>query len=556
MNRYLLLLLAGPLLLIHSLFRPELAPADAPGTSSASYIPICGDTYSAGIPASVLRQSLRVRAGLGAVSVPTSTTSPEAQAYFEQGMAYLHGYALVEAARSFHQALRADSALAMAYVGLSRVYSQLENRADAKQAANQAKALEATLTPREKAHIRVRFSQLKALDSLSNERLLLAYRADLHTAIRQHPTDAELWLLLGNAHERYASGRGQGSTTASIAIYEKVLRLMPDHPAAHHYLIHAQEGMMNYEQALFHGEAYARLAPNLAHARHMYAHDLMKTGRIDSAVAELTRADATELAIFRADGYKPDYDWHHTHNLSLLALCFQYKGQLGEAGQALRRVSGMNNVNPEWSFYNKRAYPDWLVATNRADEARPLITAMTQANTAAERLMGHYLLGRVALSRGDLAQARTHQQATETELATIKKKPMNERMVSWVGTFPPFLNILIRLSDPAIQATATESVRAFQRTAREQYGPDPWAEALFQLEAIAQVAHRQGLTTLADESIRVLAEHDPNYPGTHYLLAQQAHRRGDAATAQRELTLARQGWQQADVDVQKRILLN
>jgi hypothetical protein len=165
-------------------------------------------------------------------------------------------------------------------------------------------------------------------------------------------------------------------------------------------------------------------------------------------------------------------------NISLLALCFQYEGRLNEARQVLRRVSAMNNVN-------------------RTDEARPLITAMPQATTPAERLTGHYLLGRIALSRSDLAEARTHQQATETELAVIKKKAMNERTLSWVGTYPTFLSILIQLSDPATQTIATKPMRAFQRTARKQYGPDPWAEALFQLEAIAQVAQQQGLTDLA-----------------------------------------------------------
>jgi len=50
----------------------------------------------------------------------------------------------------------------------------------------------------------------------------------------------------------------------------------------------------------------------------------------------------------------------------------------------------------------------------------------------------------------------------------------------------------------------------------------------------------------ADESVKLVAQHDPNYPGTHYLLAQTATRNGDAETAKRELALAKLGWQQAD----------
>lgn len=530
----------------------------------ADYIPICGLTHIGGIPITLLQQRITLRTDIGTYPTPTSSQSPEAQAFFEQGMAYLNGYSLVEAARSFHQALHLDSTLAMAHVGLSRVYSQLDDTTAAYREADQARKLGKYASERERAHIKLRFSQLKALDSLNSTKLLMAYRRDIEQAVRQFQKDADLWLLLGNAQERYANGRGQGSSSAGIAIYEKVLHMAPDHPAAHHFLIHANEGMMNFQQALIHGEAYARLSPNLPHARHMYAHDLMKTNQLDKAVFELTKADNQEQDLYKSDRYKPDYDWHHAHNLNMLALCYRYLGQINDAEQTIRRTYTLTTPGrPHWSFYTKRSYPDLLVSLGRTVDAQPLATAMSQAAVPAERLMGHYLLGLLHLQQHDLAKATSELEASKAELATLRKVLPNDRALLWTEPYPRFLSALIRLTSIGKskeqrqeQSTATlDSVRAFQKTALDQYGPDPWVEALFQLETIARVAQQQNLDAFADESVKRLAEHDPNYPGTHYLLAQMARRHGDEATAKRELTLAQQGWAKADPSFKRGVAL-
>jgi tetratricopeptide (TPR) repeat protein len=556
MNSWLSTLTLGLLLAVTGLFRQPDSPTPRPVSLSelTARLPICGVGHVGGIPTAVLRQPVALRTGLGAVPTPTSTQSPEAQAYFEQGMAYLHGYVWVEAARSFHQALRRDSTLALAHVQLSWIYSQLDDTTAARREARRAKALENFVSEREKAHVRIRFSHLRALDSLTNAPLLLAYRRDLSQAIRQFPNDVELWLLLGNAHERYADGRGQGSGPAVIAIYEKVLRLAPDHSAAHHYLIHANEGMMNYEQALVHGEVYARLAPNLPHAGHMYAHDLMKTGRVDEAIAYLTRADSIERRTFETEGYKPDFDWHHAHNLTLLALCYQYQGRLTEAETTLKRVYGMTRPgDPQLAYYTKKSYPELLLDLGRTAEVERLAQELTGAKTPGERLLGHYLLGLAHGQKREWESARREAEAASAELPAIRKANPSGWIAVRVEPYPKFLNALLALHGPNPSKATLDAVREFQKSAREQTGPDPWVEALFQLETLARHAREAGLTAFADESAQLLAKHDPGYAGTHYALAQLARQRGDAPTAGRELALAAAGWQRGDAAFRKRM---
>ncbi|KAA9356930.1 tetratricopeptide repeat protein [Larkinella humicola] len=542
-----------PLLLIallvgeYSQTQKSSVPTQTLTVREVPYAPICGMANIGGIPNSLLQQSVALRPNVGQFATPTSTKIPKAQAYFEQGMAYLHGYALVEAARSFHEALKFDSTFVMAHVGLSRLYIQLEDNKAALKAAETAKSFSKFASEREKAHIDLRFAQLKAVDSLSNQKLLNEYRTKVNGAVKRYPTDPELWLLSGNSYEKFATGRGQGSSTGSIAIYEKILQFAPEHPAAHHYLIHAYEGMGDYTEALKHGKAYARLAPNLAHALHMYAHDLMKTGDVDSAIAEMKQTDAIERGLYTSEKYDPMYDWHHIHNISLLALCYQYQGRIQEAEQLVKeRFEIKRPINLERTFYNKMGYPTLLITQNRDEEARPIAEEMTKGKTPGERVIGHYLLGMIALKKNQIESARASLKQSQTELVEAKNIAHTDWLNAWLDPHPKFLASLIALHDPAAREKGLADIRKFQASARDQTGPDPWIEALFQLEMIAQVAAQLKLTDFAEEATKVLAEHDPYYPGTHFALARVAELKGDKATAERERQLARQGWSKAD----------
>src|SRR5438105_10367371 len=64
-----------------------------------------------------------------------STTSPECQAFFDQGLGYFYSYVWIEAARSFETATQYDPDCAMAWWGLSRALERWGK-------GNQAKALE------------------------------------------------------------------------------------------------------------------------------------------------------------------------------------------------------------------------------------------------------------------------------------------------------------------------------------------------------------------------------------------------------------------------------
>ena len=56
------------------------------------------------VPAQLLERPLRLRQGIGNSHQIVTTSSTEAQAFYDQGLNYLESYVWIEAARSFHQA--------------------------------------------------------------------------------------------------------------------------------------------------------------------------------------------------------------------------------------------------------------------------------------------------------------------------------------------------------------------------------------------------------------------------------------------------------------------
>ncbi len=261
-----------------------------------------GDEDSVGwVPREILQRPVALREGIGKINDPVTTSSAAAQAFYNQGLAYLHSYVWIEAARSCNQALRSDPKLAMAYICLSRAYSGLEDQAAAQSALEKAQSLAANLSERERLRVSLRTTQLGAINDILNSSKHQAYKAAIDAALTKYPDDSELWLLRGNAEEPTAAGRGQRGLVGAVAYYQGALAVSPANPAAEHYLVHAFESIGHPEEAVKHGEIYARLCPSIPHAQHMYGHDLRILGRSDEAIAQFRKADALELSYYKSE---------------------------------------------------------------------------------------------------------------------------------------------------------------------------------------------------------------------------------------------------------------
>src|SRR4029077_13072624 len=151
------------------------------------------------LPREVIERPQPLRSGIGVAHDAVSTRDPQAQAYYDQGLAYLQSYMWIEAASSFHQALRLDPALAIAGVGLSYAYVELNAPGEARTAIERARGLAADASERDRRRIDLRYAQMAAEDAPRDVGRLSAYRQAIDAALARWPDDVELWLLRGLA---------------------------------------------------------------------------------------------------------------------------------------------------------------------------------------------------------------------------------------------------------------------------------------------------------------------------------------------------------------------
>jgi tetratricopeptide (TPR) repeat protein len=496
------------------------------------------------IPREVLQLPIALRDGIGFVNDPVTTKNPEAQAFYNQGEAYLHSYVWIEAARSFNQALRLDPQLVMAHVGLFRVFENLDDLPAAEQELKKAQVLESGVTERERRRIALTAKHLEALQDLRNKAKHDDYKRAIESALNANPDDVELWLLRGNAEEAAANGRGQVGRAGSIAFYEAALARSPDNFAAHHYLIHSYEGIGRNDEAAKHGEFYAHFAANIPHAHHMWGHDLRLIGKVDEAVQQFEIADQLERNWYKNDGIDPSLDWHRPHNLDLLSRSLQHDGQMKEAEKYIREAM---ELTPKVSYagYRQKMLPDFLIARGRNEEALAAARAIQKSEWPLGRFAGHALAGRVLLVMNRVEDGQKELAAAEKEVPEARKS------FTGVVTFERIAgDQLSELKGEVLVRTGQtkqgdELLRQTASSLASHRGADA-LEELYLLEHIARMAREQQRWDLAKDTAQMMMEFDPNYFGAHYAVAAVAEHDGDDAKARQEMATAKQLWGHAD----------
>jgi tetratricopeptide (TPR) repeat protein len=489
------------------------------------------------------RRPVALRIGIGSAHDRIGTASKEAQAFYDQGLAYLHSYWWLEAARSFNQALRFDPGLAIAHAELSIAYTELNVAGAARDSLAGARSLAEKATDHDRRHIELRAMQMAAEEAGAwrDPAALTQYRAAIDGALEKSPADEELWLLRGLAESTDPAERGQGSVAASDGFYEKALALSPGHFAGHHYLTHAYENTGRIDEALAQAATYAKMAPLVPHARHMHGHDLRRVGRVEEAISEFVAADALETSYFKAERIPVEYDWHYQHNLDLLATSYQYTGQMAKAEALFKRSFAIPSTLVEQEF-NKREWPVFLLGRGRAGEALDAALVMSRHRSPIVSATGHVMVGQARLAMGEYQAAADEGNAA---LRLMRSSPMGAGLVA---------NPLRQLQGEFLLRTgqrdkARPMLEEVVKNVRAASGPDAWTQALFTLESIARSSRDVGDWEFAAWTAQQMIDHDPNYAGSHYALGLAAAERGDRARARTEFDLARRYWKNADADL-------
>jgi Tfp pilus assembly protein PilF len=493
------------------------------------------------VPQALLERSVRIRTSIGAAHDDAGTASAEAQAFYDQGLAYLHSFVWIEAARSFHQALRHDPNLALAHVGLSYAYVEVGKPAEAKKAIATAQGLAAKGGEHERRHVEARALQMAAEDAPRDAARLAAYRKSLDAAIAAFPNDVELLVKRGMAESPDPADRGQGSVLASLPFYERALKITPNHFAAKHFIAHTLENNGRMKEAVAAAAAYAAQASSVPHARHMHGHELRRAGRIGEAIQEFEAADTLQRDYFAKEKVAPELDWHHAHNLELLAASYQYVGQMRKAEALLKQAFSLPS-SLLVQVVNKREYPTFLVGRSRLEEALAAAKTLAAHPHPVVQAAAHTEAGFALLAMSRFADGAN---ASNAALRALKVAPDGQAL----AVIPlEALQGEFRLRTAQREQGRQAMERAAQKW-RALPGPDAWTQSLFRLEALARSARQVGDWPLAARMAQLMLEHDPDYGGTHYALGLVAQHDGNDATAKREFALAAKAWATADKDL-------
>jgi tetratricopeptide (TPR) repeat protein len=463
----------------------------------------------------------------GRLHQAVSSDSPQAQAFYDQGIAYLASYVWVEAARSFHQALREDSNLAMAHLGLAKAYAGVDARDERQSHLKKAQELAAAghATPKEAQWIALGVQQQEAIQAPLEERASLhqAYKQAIELLIAEDPKDPHAWILRGNAEEPGPWGRGQVGKVGSIAYYEAALQRDPHNLAAHHFLIHSYENIGRHDIAAEHGKAYATEAKEIPHAQHMYGHVLPRLGKWQEALQQLSEADRLERKYYADQNIAPEEDWHHGHNLHLLGTVQLRLGNEAEAERLFKEAFALKGRGPLADRYTA-PWIEHLLLRERFEEALQTAVEVERRSSPLAQVIGATLAGEAYIGLGridDAKKALERAEAAESKVAqALQHSPYESFASHFTQSFITTLSSEIALRG----RTPEDGERQFIAMADAlAVNPrlDAWADGLFRLERMARDARRAGRPELAQALIERVHKIDPEFTSTALAAANQ-----------------------------------
>ena len=256
--------------------------------------------------------------------------SPEAQAWFDQGLSLMHDFWDYESAKAFEQAIRVDANCAMCYWGLAKAEMSRGDEAEAygKKALQRAVELKGHAGGAGKLYIEAAQagSETKG-DGRAGE------IAILRRLVKKNPKDIEARIFLAGAVGDGYDDKGEPKPGQKerIAILESAIKDAPNDSAAHHYWIHAMEPGNHPENALKSAALLASLAPNSGHMVHMPGHIFYRVGNYAEAEHWFNASMEADERYMREQHVSVDDDWNYVHNMMYAIANLMEQGKLSEA---------------------------------------------------------------------------------------------------------------------------------------------------------------------------------------------------------------------------------
>ena len=319
---------------------------------------------------------------------------------------------------------------------------------------------------------------------------------------------------------------GRGASPGRSASTRRRWRWRPAHFAAHHYLTHAYENTGRLQEALTHGATYAKMAPDVPHARHMDGHNLRRVGRIDEAIAEFARRRRARDGLLRGG---KDSGRVPIGTTSTISICWRPRISTSARWRRPRRCSSDRS----------RSRRRWWCRSSTSASGRCSCWRAGARRRRSPRRTCWPRTGR----RWSARPGTSRPGARGWRSGSSRRRPTKANAA---------LRLMRGAEGAGLVATPLQALQGefFLRTGKKEQGAAD-ARGRRAEGARARRARTRGRRRSSRSrrsrarrarpatgnsprwAARQMLEHDPNYAGSHYALALVAEHGGDAHTAAR-----------------------
>ena len=451
------------------------------------------------------RQKPWIMEGIGRAHLPVTSTNPELQPWFDQGVALLHNFWWFEAERTFRWCQRLDPECAMAYWGLARAVTVSTDRG--REFLKEAVARKDGASPRERAYIELLEAKLAVSDASEDERddAVERFVVLLDTLLMDYPDDLEAkafyWLELGDLERT----RGVRTNRYGMeAVFREVMEKDPYHVGMLHYRIHSwdgKEGRYAVDSCL----RLSEVAPRSGHLQHMPGHVLSGIGLWHEAAIAMDTATRVEKAYMHERMILPEQNWDYVHNLDYLCYIQEQLGMVEAAllGAEQQLLAPPSLDNPWLATVQKLPTFRALLKFERWEEALDGKRIGWDAESDIDELLRLFAEGRalIGLGRLDEADERLEElvelrEALESDESEKGGAMSNPRLGTALEVHEFLLRGLLELE----RGDALEGVQTLTECARLQEGGwwnDPPQQAYYVYNVLGEAYLELGSAQLA-----------------------------------------------------------
>lgn len=312
----------------------------------------------------------RILPGLGTLHFSVTTSSSQAQEFFDQGLRLIYGFNHWEAIQSFRQALKLDPSFAMAYWGLALAYGPNLNDVNPKErerlayeAIQQAVNRKGNTTPFEKDFIEALSTRYNGKAYDLRDSLNQAYASAMIKLAKNYPDQAEAQTLCADAIMNTMpwdywekNGSPRAATSEAKTILERTLKKFPNHPGAHHLYIHLVEASPDPDLALISAKFLETAMPGAGHIVHMPSHIYIRVGDYDKSRQMNERAAVVDEQYLSASDNQGLYRlMYYPHNIDFISFSGYMEGRSELAMRAAIRLAYKGSLvvgaNPAFAQY-------------------------------------------------------------------------------------------------------------------------------------------------------------------------------------------------------------